>query len=516
MFKNRAPSTGSDLTIVGRQFSATMAASVAGAAFGFVLTLIVTRGLGAAGAGVFFVAIALFGICATVLALGADVGVVRMIARHLALREPTAIRTTILAALVPVAVLSTVATVLLFVLAPWFCPRVAHGSSSDEIAPVFRAVVVFLPITSVAGVILAATRGFGTIRPYIVADQIGIPLMRPLAVGIAVAINGTAMWVAGLAWAAPTLVALVYVIFVLRRLVDSLPPNGSGPSQQVIWREFWRFASARGGASVFQVLVRWLDVILVASIASVRDAGIYAAVSRLVLVGTVAQRGIIRVMGPRFSALLALEDRSRAQTLYRTSTTWLIGLSFPFYLLFAVFAPVVVLVFGRGFESGATPMTILSLAMLVNMATGPVTTILLMAGKATWNLGNSIGSLVINVALNVTLIPAFGITGAAIAWSASVLFENLLPAWQIYRALDLHPLGAGAFATGGAAVIVFGLGGGFIEAMSAPSPLAVAVIVPVLTAIYVAALVPFRRLLAVEPLRDSIRLRTRDRIATEN
>jgi O-antigen/teichoic acid export membrane protein len=517
--ENRSPTPVSDLTTVARQFSATMAASLAGAMFGFILTLVVTRGLGAEGAGIFFVTIAVFGICATVVTFGADVGAVRMIARHLALGERAAIRTTILAALVPVAVLSVVAAVVLFILAPTIGPLLARGSSSEEIAPVLRAVVVFLPIATVSGVILAATRGFGTITPFVVAEQLGIPLLRPLAVGIAIAINGTAIWVAGLAWAAPILVALLYLIFVLRRLVDPLPATGSlvGPSQRAAWEDFWRFASARGGASVFLVLVRWLDVILVASIASVRDAGIYAAASRLVLVGDLPQRAIIRVMGPRFSALLAMDERSRARALYRTSTTWLIGLSFPFYVTLAVYAPVVILVFGPEFESGARPLAILSIAMLVNMATGPATTILLMAGKASWNLGNSIGSLTINVALNVALIPAFGITGAAIAWSASVLFENLVPIWQIFRALDLHPLGAGAFATGCAAVIVYGLGGGLIEAISEPSLLALAlVVVPVLTAIYVAILLPFRRFLDVEALRDSIRFRSRDRIATED
>jgi O-antigen/teichoic acid export membrane protein len=508
----------SDLTAVARQFSATMAASVAGAVFGFILTLIVTRGLGAEGAGIFFVAIAVFGICATVLTLGADVGAVRMIARHLALGEPAAVRTTVFAAMVPVAVLSVVAAVVLFMLAPTLGPLLARGSSSEEIVSVLRAVVVFLPIATVSAVTLAATRGFGTITPYVVAEQLGIPLLRPLAVGIAIAISGTAMWVAGLAWAAPILIAFVYVIFELRRLVDPLPAKGSvaGPSERAIWGDFWRFSSARGGASVFLVLVRWLDVILVASIASVRDAGIYAAVSRLVLVGDVPQRAIIRVMGPRFSTLLAMDERRRAQTLYSTSTTWLIGLSCPLYLVFAVFAPTVVLVFGPEFGDGALPLAILSVAMLVNMATGPATTILLMAGKSSWNLGNSIGSLAINVALNVALIPAFGITGAAIAWSASVLFQNLLPTWQIFRALDLRPLSPGALVTGGAALIVYGLGGGLIEAISEPSLLALAPIVALLTVIYAAALLPFRGLLAVEPLMDSLRFRSRDRVAAGN
>ena len=113
-----------------------------------------------------------------------------------------------------------------------------------------------------------------------------------------------------------------------------------------------------------------------------RDAGIYAVVSRFVLVGALTQRAIIPLLGPRFSALFAVDDYRAAQTLYQTSTAWLVSLSFPFYLLVSAFASVVLLMFGREFEPGATPLAILSLAMLVNIATGPATTILLMGGKA--------------------------------------------------------------------------------------------------------------------------------------
>ena len=43
-------------------------------------------------------------------------------------------------------------------------------------------------------------------------------------------------------------------------------------------------------------------------------------------------------------------------------------------------------------------------AMLVSMATGPVDTVLLMAGKSGWNLANTAVALTLNVGLNLVLI----------------------------------------------------------------------------------------------------------------
>lgn len=507
------PSELSDLANMARQVSLTLFGSMVSATFGFALTLVITRGLGAEGAGLFFVTLAVWSVAAHALTLGADIGVVRTIARYLALGEPGSVRTVITAGLLPVTIVSSAVAAALYVLAPSIAPPLADDSSSAEIVSLFRAFVIFIPFGAVSAVVLAATRGFGTMTPYTLTEQLGKPFVRPFSVGLVIAGGLSTQWV-GVAWAVPIVIGLAYGSFALARLHDRLPP-GYAPSRlfdRDTWSEFWRFASVRGIAAALQILIRWLDVILVGAIASASAAGIYAAVTRLVIVGGIVQRAIILAMGPRFSALLAVDDRSRAQVLYQTATTWLIAMSFPFYLLLAVFAPTVVLVFGDQFSSGATPMSILALAMLINMATGPVTTILLMAGKATWNLGNAIGALAVNATLNVALIPPFGIKGAAVAWAATVLVENLLPTVQIQRALGLQPIGRGALVLGGAAALICGLAGGVIQWTTSLSVVGVVSVALALLAVYAVVTWRFRRLLATDALRESLRFRARKRV----
>ena len=508
-----------DLVGVARQFSATLVGSVVSVALGFALTLVVARGAGAERAGVVFVTLGIFAVLVGVLKLGADLGAMRMIARYLAFEEPDAVRVLIRAGILPVALLSAAVAAAVFAAAPELGPSVARSAPRADVASLLRAVIVFLPCATVSGVIVAATRGFGTMRPYIITEQVGTPLLAVLGAGVVVVMAPTATWLLGIALAAPVVLGLIYASFALRKLVAYLPkrpPKRLHSSRGVIWREFWRFSSVRALASVAQILVRWLDVLLVGALVSARDAGIYAVVSRFVLVGALTQRAIIPLLGPRFSALFAVDDYRAAQTLYQTSTAWLVSLSFPFYLLVSAFASVVLLMFGREFEPGATPLAILSLAMLVNIATGPATTILLMGGKASWNLANSYGSLALNAGLNIVLIPAFGITGAAVAWSISILFQNLVPTWQIFRAFRLHPLGAGVRAAGAAGVLVYGLGAGGVKAIADPSLGSAALAAAALTAVYAVVLWHFRAVLAVDSLRQSLRPRARHPVAAEN
>src|SRR5262245_23716914 len=343
--------TASELASVARQLSLTISSSAAAAVIGLVLTLVVTRGLGATQAGVFFVTVALLTVCTRTLTLGADLGAMRIVARQIALDNTAEVKPTLVAGTAPVLVLSTVGSLVLFALADEFVPHLIRGPSPEETVSLFRVIIVFLPFASVTAVLLAATRGFGTMTPFVVTE-VGTPLLSTFGMGLAIGL-GTSLSVAGLAWALPIPLALVYVTLVVRRRVAPLPGSAFARVPSSIWREFWSFASVRGVAVVFQVLVRHLDVILVAAMSSARNAGIYAAVSRLALVGMLVQRAIIRVTGPRFSGLLAVGNRARAQTLYGTTTGWLVSLGFPFYLVMAIFSPAIVLIFGPEFESGA-------------------------------------------------------------------------------------------------------------------------------------------------------------------
>ena len=45
--------------------------------------------------------------------------------------------------------------------------------------------------------------------------------------------------------------------------------------------------------------------------------------------------------------------------------------------------------------------------------------------------------------LNILLIPRLGITGAAIAWAASIALLNLVPLLQVARWWGIHPAGPG-------------------------------------------------------------------------
>jgi O-antigen/teichoic acid export membrane protein len=152
-------------------------------------------------------------------------------------------------------------------------------------------------------------------------------------------------------------------------------------------------------------------------------------------------------------------ERIRARDVYQVATAWLVTLAWPMYLTLALFAPLLLRVFGHHYSAGISSLEILAVAMLVATGIGPVDTVLLMGGRSFWNLFNVVVALAVNLALSFALIPRIGIAGAAVAWAASILINNVFPLAEVRAFLKVHPFGRAFPVVAGGALVCFGLPG---------------------------------------------------------
>jgi O-antigen/teichoic acid export membrane protein len=510
-----------DLAWLARGGILNLAGVVSNAVAGFALVVIVTRALGEASAGLFFESIALFAIGATVAGWGADVGAVRMIPRALSLGRRDEIRHVILAAALPAAVLGAVLGLVVFAAATPLGRLLSNATHGDELASALRALAPFLPIGAVFAVAMAVTRGFGTMLPFTLIDRVVRALAQPMGVVAAIAVSGS-IAVITVAWAIPFAVGLVlalaWIALKLRRGPDDgievgidqvgIDPDVAPRSPRAVFGDFWRFTAPRGLASVFAVTVVWLDTLLLGALRSPADAAAYAAATRYLVFGQFIGVAIANVVAPKLAQVLAEDHRDRAKTLYATATWWLMTMAWPVYLAMIGLAPSLLVVFGSGYGRAAGVLAILGATMLVATFVGPVDMVLLMAGKSSWNLINTAIAVVVNVGLNLALIPRFGLVGAAVAWSASILLNNLLPLVQVWRTVGLHPIGRGSLIVAVAAPVCV-LGASWIARTIAGDGITTIVLaVAIATPPYVAVLWRWRRSLHLDSLRDALRRRS--------
>jgi O-antigen/teichoic acid export membrane protein len=511
-----------DLTTLARGGALNLVGAVATGLLHFVLLVVVTRGLGAQGTGAFYEAVALFLILSSAATLGSDVGLPRMVPRYRALGRTRDLRRALAVGLWPVAA----AGCLLGLAAWWYAPELAdvfsrHGEAETaQLADFIRAFAAFVPASALTLAVFAATRGFATMRPTVYLDKIARPALQPLLVLPAV-LAGSGATVVALAYLGPYLpvlaAGLVWLAVLLgraeRRGGDDAPaPQPARPLGRLVG-EFWRFTGPRGLAAIFQTTSLWLNTLLIGALRSTKEAGVYAASSRYLAMAAMAAVAIRQVLAPKLSELLARRSTERASAAFQTTTSWMVALNWPIYLALLTFGPVLLAVFGRDFAGGEVVLVVLSATMLLATAVGPVDVVLLMGGRSAWNLVNTLVALAANLALNLALTPRYGLAGAAVAFAAGILLNNLLPLVQVWRSMGLHPFGPGTGVAAALSAVSFGVVGLVLRAALGPTLTGFAAYAVVGCGLYAALLWRFRDRLEWEALRGI--LRRRPRVPTE-
>lgn len=451
---------GGILNLTGAAVSAT--ATVAA-------TVAVTREFSKPVAGAFFTAMSLFLIAEAMAGLGAFTGLVYFVARLRALGADRGIPAMIWAAILPVAYASAVAVVALALAAgPLAGAVTGHlgrpGADPQGVTTALRVLALALPFATLLDTVLGASRGYRAMGPTVFVDRIGRSAAQLAGIGLAVA-TGSAALLAPL-WALPYLPAAAVAALWLRRIRRSSPaPGAAGRGVPAPLAGFWRFTAPRALASLAQITIQRLDIVLVAILRGPAAAAVYTAATRFLVAGQLGNGALSMAAQPRFTELFTMGNRRAARHLYQATTGWLILLTWPLYLLAVVYGPQVLTLFGHSYQAGHPVMIILGLTMLLATACGQVDMVLITTGRSGWSLANGLLAVGINITLDLLLIPRYGITGAAVGWAAAIIVTNLLPLAQIAVAERLHPFSRGtvtavclsALAFGGVPVAARGL-----------------------------------------------------------
>lgn len=405
-------------------------AAVAGAA-GFGATWLVARGLGDPGrVGAFLTALAAFTLAAGVARLGTQTSLVYWPARLRTLGARQELERCLRHGIAPVAVAGAVAGLALGFVASLAPPAMAGA---------MRVLAVFLPLAVLTDAILAAARGYRALRPTVVLDRLFRPSLQLIAL-VAVIVwgaGGTAVFAA--AWAAPYLPVVLLAGYTLGRV--HAMDGSAGGAEVFTPKAYWTFTAPRAVASVAQLALQRVDVLLLAALGGLHAAGLYAVAGKYVVLSQVAGGGLSQAVQPRLAERLAVEDVDGVRALYQQATAWLILATWPLHLTVAANATVYLGLFGPSYRDGAAVVWILAGAMLVATGCGMVDMVLSMGGRTRWNLYNVLAALLTMVALDAVLIPLWGAVGAALGLAAAVLVNNLVPLAQIWRTLGVHPFG---------------------------------------------------------------------------
>ncbi|MGQ3210749.1 MAG: lipopolysaccharide biosynthesis protein [Shinella sp.] len=176
----------------------------------------------------------------------------------------------------------------------------------------------------------------------------------------------------------------------------------------------------------FGFLLTNSDVIVVGLFLDPESVAIYFAAAKTMALVHFVFFSVKAAAAPRFSAMFSAGDRVALARFAGETVRWSFWPSLVVGGVVLLSGHLLLSLFGPAFTAGWSLMFILFAGILAKALVGPGEVLLTMCGEQRLCVGVYAVALTANILFNVTLIPLFGLTGAAIATAGAMVVEALL------------------------------------------------------------------------------------------
>ncbi|MEN3044863.1 MAG: flippase [Candidatus Hydrothermales bacterium] len=288
-----------------------------------------------------------------------------------------------------------------------------------------------LPFYTSLLVLAYSSRGFKKMLYYVLSENISRPILQIVFLFLLFYFFGKKIFVSILPWLFSSIISLLLILYFFKKEINTKKKE---PIQKDLFKEVVIFSYPIVFISILYFLFAWTDIIVMGIFRSSEEVGIYNAVARTAEMANVLLLAINEVFAPFISTLSYKRDYESLKTLYQTIIRWTLHFSLPLFIFFFFSGKdFLLIVFGNEFIQGYIPMLILLFGLLYQNLLGESPMTLTMSGfQKEWAVTTFFG-LIINILLAVTLIPKFGILGASISTSLSLIILRTLGLFEIKK-----------------------------------------------------------------------------------
>lgn len=186
-------------------------------------------------------------------------------------------------------------------------------------------------------------------------------------------------------------------------------------------------------SAVVYILMQSVDVMLLSKFSDFSQVAFYSVAVKLTMLINLVLSSVNSVYAPAFSELFTGRRMNELREVIKKATRLIFYLTFPAILILFFLSDVVLGFFGQDYIVARTALYVLLAGQIVNTFCGSAGTYMNMTGKQVVFQRILLTAFLANLVLNLLLIPAYGINGAAVATTVSMVFWNLTTTWYIYR-----------------------------------------------------------------------------------
>jgi O-antigen/teichoic acid export membrane protein len=224
-----------------------------------------------------------------------------------------------------------------------------------------------------------------------------------------------------------SLITTIKVLILFKQLTLSNQTSYKFSYNQIFSRSYPMALSA-----IAYFIMQSVDIIILTIYEGFDSVAYYSIAVKLATVTALALMSVNIVIAPKIAEIYNTNDFNRLNKLIKDAARIIFIISLPVLLILFIFSGPALSLFGEGYVFAKQALWFLLAGQFFSALCGPGAIYLNMTGKQKKLNNILISGLIVNVVLNLILIPIYGIEGAATATLISMVFWNSMIVAVIY------------------------------------------------------------------------------------
>lgn len=406
--------------------------------FTYLYRVYIAREFGPEAFGFFSLGLMVLGIAIAITGWGIADGLVRFISYYRGKKSEQKIAFLIRLAFMLLTFTGIFGGIIVYLASPWIAIEIFHN---ENIISYLRIFSICIPISLVSSIYLAVLRAYEQVSTYSFLFNVFQNFTRVLALFILVTLGvGNAI---PISHAIGITSMLVGGWIACRKIIPQVKEKGTSEKERIdLKKELFGYSNFVLFTTVVSLSFSWIDSFFIGYYQNATAVGIYSSAFSIAAILTLVHELFMLLFLPMITKEYSQKNYKVIQELSKQVSKWIFIINLPLLILILVYPGVLInLIFGSEYLAGENALRIIavgifSLSVLYTVSSN----IISMMGVSRLLLINNVIASIVNVALNILLVPRYGITGAAVATSLSMILLSVLSAGQVFVRLKFVPL----------------------------------------------------------------------------
>lgn len=407
----------------------TLAARIGGVLLGLLFSLIITRQYGAEIMGVVAMINSLMMITIMIGTMGFNTSVLKIIPGQIAVYSHSSAFANFKRIVGLVFLVSLFVGIIMYVSSDFISSSILHNPG---LKPLIKLLAIFIFINSIGHVSIETLRALKSVKLFSLM-QMARGFSNIVLVTFCTLLfydRYIPVYVIFITMLLVAFVAFVLVILIFKK-------NNNAETEVKIHTESYdkliRLSFPMLLTASMNILLSQIDILMLGGFRTEKEVGIYTITMKLALLASFVLTAINSISAPKFSELYHNGKIEELSYIAKKSSKLTFWLTVPILAILVIFGEYLLNFFGPDFNMGYIALLLLVAGQFINSATGSVGYYLNMTGYQNTYKNILILSILINVVLNYSLIPTYGIYGAAFASMISIGFSNVTAAIYVRK-----------------------------------------------------------------------------------